>query len=103
MRSTRRWAEEKRPFKLKDYIDKVLLGLAGEQIHVFGRITALADVFDALLHRRVYKAAWDAGRTLAYIECNSGTQFDPHLVDILLQNSKEFLALNMKYPDDGAD
>jgi response regulator RpfG family c-di-GMP phosphodiesterase len=76
-------------------------GLKGEQIHIFGRITALADVFDALLHARAYKPAWEPHRVLDYIASRRATQFDPRLVDILLENSAEFIALSEKYPDKG--
>jgi response regulator RpfG family c-di-GMP phosphodiesterase len=78
------------------------LGLAGEAIHIFGRITALADVFDALLHKRVYKPAWGADEVLDYFRRNRGTRFDPRLVDILLESSDEFIALSNRYPDDAA-
>jgi response regulator RpfG family c-di-GMP phosphodiesterase len=74
-------------------------GLKGDQIHIFGRITALADVMDALLHRRVYKPAWHPDKVLEYIREKRGTQFDPHLANILLANSAAFIALNEKYPD----
>jgi len=76
------------------------LGLQGEQIHIFGRITALMDVFDALLHARVYKPAWEHGQVLNYIERQRGKQFDPQLVDVLLESSLEFIALSEKYPDE---
>lgn len=74
-------------------------GLKGDQIHIFGRIVALADVFDALLHRRVYKPAWQPDAVLEYIRQKRGTQFDPQLTDILLENSAQFIALNAAYPD----
>ena len=73
--------------------------LKGDQIHIFGRITAQADVFDALLHRRVYKPAWQPDAVLEYIRQKRGAQFDPQLTDILLTNRAEFMALNAKYPD----
>ena len=73
-------------------------GLKGEQIHIFGRITALVDVFDALLHRRVYKDAWEPQRVQEYIEQGKGKQFDPDLVDIMLKSINEFLALTEKFP-----
>jgi HD-GYP domain-containing protein (c-di-GMP phosphodiesterase class II) len=74
-------------------------GLKGEQIHIFGRITAVADVLDALLHERVYKTAWGPEQALAYIASRRSTQFDPILVDVLLENSREFISLNEKFPD----
>jgi response regulator RpfG family c-di-GMP phosphodiesterase len=57
-----------------------LAGLAGEDIPMGGRITALADVFDALTHERPYKEAWDIDRALAEIVSQAGHQFDPRLV-----------------------
>src|SRR3546814_8086782 len=52
-------------------------GLAGEAIPVSGRITMLADVFDALGSKRCYKYAWPAERIRGYIVENSGAMFDP--------------------------
>ncbi len=75
------------------------LGLRGEEIHIFGRITAVADVFDALLHKRVYKPAWPVDRVMDYFRDNRGRRFDPGLVDILLDHSAEFIELSVKYPD----
>ncbi len=57
-------------------------GLKDEDIHIFGRITALADVFDALGSERVYKKAWDLVDILEYIKEQRGRHFDPKLVDI---------------------
>ena len=59
-------------------------------IHIYGRIVALADVFDALSHKRCYKEAWDKEEVLGYIKQQRGVQFDPELVDIMLQHSDEF-------------
>ncbi len=59
-------------------------GLTGENIHIFGRITCIADIYDALRQKRHYKDAWSEQATLEYIRENSGTIFDPQLVDILL-------------------
>jgi len=65
-------------------------GLKGEKIHIYGRIVALADVFDALTHKRCYKKAWNLDETVAYIKDHDGTQFDPALVAILIKNLDEF-------------
>ena len=56
-------------------------GLAGEEIPLAGRITALADVFDALTHDRPYKEAWSVERAVAEIRAQSGRHFDPDVVD----------------------
>lgn len=55
-------------------------GLAGEDIPVSGRITAVADVFDALTHERPYKAAWSIEEARAEIVHQAGRQFDPWVV-----------------------
>lgn len=55
-------------------------GLVGNQIPLVARITAVADVFDALITRRPYKDPWTIERAIAYIEDRSGTQFDPAIV-----------------------
>ncbi|HEX8237705.1 MAG TPA: HD domain-containing phosphohydrolase [Abditibacteriaceae bacterium] len=57
-------------------------GLSGEEIPLFGRIVAVADVFDALTHARPYKQAWSAQTALAEIEQQSGKQFDPKVVEV---------------------
>ncbi len=78
-------------------------GLKGEEIHIYGRITCLADVFDALSHKRVYKNAWPMDKILAYIEEERGKHFDPNLIDIFMENQKEFLAINDLFPEEEAD
>lgn len=59
-------------------------GLAGEQIPLCGRIVAVADAFDALLHERPYKPAWPLEQVLDEIARQSGTTFDPAVVAALL-------------------
>ncbi|EMR13368.1 response regulator receiver (CheY-like) modulated metal dependent phosphohydrolase [Methylophaga lonarensis MPL] len=68
-------------------------GLKGENIHLYGRIVALIDVFDALLHKRVYKEPWTLEDTVEYIRSQRGHQFDPYLVDLLLEHVDEFVAV----------
>jgi response regulator RpfG family c-di-GMP phosphodiesterase len=67
-------------------------GLKGNQIHIYGRITAIADVFDALGSDRVYKKAWPLEKILNLFKEEKGKQFDPELVDIFLDNLEHFLA-----------
>jgi len=74
-------------------------GLSGEDIHIFGRITAIADVFDALGTKRIYKRGWDIDEIVDYFKEQSGKQFDPRLVDFLLINIDKFLAINETYQD----
>ena len=57
---------------------------AGEDIHIYGRITALADVFDALGSARVYKSAWGDEKIFKMFKEERGEHFDPNLIDIFL-------------------
>jgi len=65
-------------------------GLQGEDIHIYGRITALADVFDALGSERCYKKAWEDERIYALFHEERGKHFDPQIVDIFFDNIEEF-------------
>jgi len=69
-------------------------GLKAQEIHIYGRIVAIADVFDALTHKRVYKDAWDVEEAIAYIVEHSGVQFDPYLVEIFQAHIDEFIAIS---------
>jgi putative two-component system response regulator len=64
-------------------------GLAGEEIPLSGRITTVADVFDALTHDRPYKRAWPVDAAVAEIRRGRGRQFDPGVVDAFLGISEE--------------
>ena len=75
-------------------------GLAGEEIHIYGRITAIADVFDALGSPRVYKKAWVMNDILNYFKEEKGKHFDPELVDILFENLNKFLEIKRRYSDE---
>ncbi len=68
-------------------------GIKGENIHIFARIVALADVFDALTHKRIYKDAWSIDDAVKYIIDHKGIQFDPYLVELFEQNLDEFLKI----------
>jgi putative two-component system response regulator len=60
-------------------------GLEGDSIPVSGRIVALADVFDALIHTRPYKAAWPLTKAVREIRNLAGRQFDPRIVDLFCE------------------
>lgn len=77
-------------------------GLAGEAIPIAGRITAIADVFDALGSKRAYKEAWDKTAIKALIEAESGEHFDPQLVNLLLTHFDTFWEIRERYPDNDA-
>jgi putative two-component system response regulator len=68
-------------------------GLKGSEIHIYGRIVALVDVFDALTHKRQYKEAWAIDDSVKYIIDHRETQFDPELVDIFETHLDEFIAI----------
>ncbi len=67
-------------------------GLKGEEIHIYGRITAIADVFDALGSNRVYKKSWELKEIYEMFEKESGKHFDPTLVELFLDNLEYFIA-----------
>jgi HD-GYP domain-containing protein (c-di-GMP phosphodiesterase class II) len=75
-------------------------GKEGEEIPLFGRIVALADVFDALSSRRIYKEPWDEQRILAQIETGAGTHFDPELVEIFFNHYVLLQAVKDRYKDE---
>jgi len=74
-------------------------GLKGEQIHIFGRITALADVFDALGSDRVYKKAWPLEKIFSLIKEESGRHFDPNLVKVFFDNIDAILEVRERFSD----
>lgn len=71
----------------------------GEEISVFGRIVAIADVYDALNSKRVYKEAWDENEVLNEIKKLSGSKFDPELVDNFFEVVELLNAIRTKYPE----
>ena len=73
--------------------------LVGKEIHIYGRITAIADVFDALGSERVYKKAWELEKILTLFKEESGKHFDPELVTLFLNNLDTFLAIRDKFKD----
>lgn len=75
-------------------------GLKGEEIHIYGRITAIADVFDALGSDRVYKKAWGLPKIIDFFKEERGEHFDPELTDLFLSHLDQFLAIKEKYNDE---
>jgi len=71
----------------------------GEDIHIYGRITAVADVFDALGSERVYKKAWDLEEILKLFKEQSSKHFDPILVELFLKNLDDFLIIRDRFKD----
>ncbi len=74
-------------------------GLAGDQIPVSARLMAVADVYDALINKRVYKAAFSHDQTCSTIVKGKGTHFDPDMVDAFVDIAEDFRSIALKYPD----
>ncbi|WP_199622219.1 HD-GYP domain-containing protein [Paenibacillus alkalitolerans] len=74
-------------------------GLREEEIHIFGRITAIADVFDALASDRVYKKAWELDRILNLFKEERGQHFDPRVVDAFFEQLPEIVRIRDTYQD----
>ncbi len=75
-------------------------GLAGENIPLYGRIVAVADVFDALTSARPYKLAWEVDRALDFLREGRGSHFDPACVDAFLQDMDAVLSIKDRYRDE---
>jgi putative two-component system response regulator len=75
-------------------------GLKGKEIPLCGRIMALADVYDALTSKRVYKDAFSHQQARNLILTGSGTQFDPDIVDAFLAAEGRFLAVREEFADE---
>ena len=74
-------------------------GLKGEDIHPYARIVAVADVFDALSHKRCYKDAWPAEQVVGYLREAAGHHLDPYYVGLLIENIDKALAINERWPE----
>lgn len=75
-------------------------GLAGEEIPIEGRITAICDVFDALTFDRVYKKAFSVDKAVEIIREGRGKHFEPRLVDLLLDSLDEFLRIKERFSEE---
>ena len=75
------------------------LRLKGEEIHIYGRITAIADVFDALGSDRCYKNAWEDEKIFELFRNERAKHFDPKLVDLFFDNIQQFKDIRNKYKD----
>jgi putative two-component system response regulator len=78
-------------------------GLAGDQIPISARLMAVADVYDALISRRVYKDAMPHEQAVDIIKQTSGRHFDPDVVDAFLAIEENFRAIALTYGDSDAD
>lgn len=74
-------------------------GLAGDEIHIYGRIMAICDVFDALTSDRVYRKAWPVDKVLDYIRERIGSQFDPNIAKVFFDQMDDINEIRNKYSD----
>jgi len=78
-------------------------GLSGDDIPISARLMAVADVYDALISRRVYKAAMPHEKAVEIIKEGKGSHFDPDMVDAFLELEQEFKKIAATYLDSDAD
>jgi response regulator RpfG family c-di-GMP phosphodiesterase len=74
-------------------------GLKGSDIHRYARIVAVADVFDALSHKRCYKEAWPIDEVVMHLREVSGKHLDPLYVELLIKNMARAIEINQRWPD----
>jgi HD-GYP domain-containing protein (c-di-GMP phosphodiesterase class II) len=75
------------------------VGKKGEETSIYGRFTAISDVFDALTSRRCYKEAWSYEKAADLLREERGEHFDPQLVDIFVDNLDTMIKIKEKYKD----
>lgn len=73
--------------------------LAGMEIPLCGRIVAIADVYDALTSKRVYKDAYSHEKACNIIRCESGSHFDPEIAKVFLENADKFNEIRLSFAD----
>lgn len=74
-------------------------GLKAEEIHPYGRLLAVVDVFDALNSNRHYKSSWDRKDIVNYFEEQQGRHFDPQIAQCFCENIDQFFALHQRHMD----
>ncbi|SNR74682.1 GAF domain-containing protein [Humidesulfovibrio mexicanus] len=104
LRHHERWDGTGYPGRLPDDLSQVrelcVAPLSGEDIPIAARITALADVYDALISTRAYKDAWPEDKVIEEILRSRGTQFDPEVVDAFMEIQDVIRAIRAKYQED---
>ena len=78
-------------------------GLAGDDIPISARLMAIADVYDALISRRVYKEPFSHEKSVAIILEGKGNHFDPDIVDAFMEVSDDFYQISLRYADSEED
>lgn len=74
-------------------------GLKEEEIHLYARITAITDVYDALGQKRSYKDAWPDEEIIEYLRKESGRMFDPKLIELFIENLDQMKTIKSRYPN----
>lgn len=87
-------------FSIKNPVVPTCEPLSGKDIPLAARIVAVADVFDALSHKRCYKESWSIDDSFAEIQNNAGTQFDPEVVLAFMQIRDRVCSIQMAFPDE---
>ena len=95
------WVDPVTGAPIKTGEDGKAIGKKGEEIPLTGRIVSIADVFDALCSRRVYKEPWTEEKVLQEIRDLAGTKFDPELVDIFFEILPSIKQIQNLYPEAG--
>ena len=73
--------------------------LAGNDIHIYARIVAVADVMDALCSERCYKPGWTMDAAMEFLQEQSGIKFDPSLIELVIANRQLFEEIRARYPE----
>ena len=87
------------PIKGYPVVDGKPRGKKGEEIPIFGRIVALADIYDALSHARIYKEAWDEPKVLSTMRQEAGRKLDPELVEIFFSRLHVLRSIQTRYKE----
>jgi HD-GYP domain-containing protein (c-di-GMP phosphodiesterase class II) len=93
------WAEDPISHPLEVGPDGSPRKLKGEEIPLGGRIVAVADVYDALISKRVYKEPWDSGKVLEEMRAMSGTKFDPEIVTAFFEVLPRIEEIRSRYSE----
>ncbi|MGB3368077.1 MAG: DUF3369 domain-containing protein [Acidaminobacteraceae bacterium] len=73
--------------------------IRGEEINIYARITSVADVYDALGHKRVYKEAWSENTINEFLIDQKGKMFDPNIIELFFNKIDEIRDIKIRYPD----
>ncbi|RPJ08526.1 MAG: GAF domain-containing protein [Spirochaetaceae bacterium] len=95
-----KWDGSGYPGKMENLFNRTIEfgpGKKGEDIPVSARVVSIADVYDSLVSKRVYKQRWPEEKAIEYIKCHSGTSFDPELTELFLSMEDTVQAIEERY------